>query len=91
MLRANLRDLGTETGEHYADILLSLYQRQLKELHQEQEADQAVAETVQKAPQAGTPDQEVAQAQAEAVQKTATPDTSGQQVGHANGGDTKER
>ncbi len=90
-LRANLRDLRTEAGEHYADILLSLYQRQLKELHQEQEADQAVAETVQKAPQAGTPDQEVAQAQAEAVQKTATPDTSGQQVGHANGGDTKER
>ncbi len=39
-LRANLRDLRTEAGEHYADILLSLYQRQLKELHQEQEADQ---------------------------------------------------
>jgi flagellin-specific chaperone FliS len=87
MLRANLRDLRTEAGEHYADILLSLYQRQLKELYEEQEADQAEAEAVQKAIQAGTPDQEVAQAQAEAVQKTATPDTSGQQVGHANGGE----
>jgi hypothetical protein len=43
MLRANLRDLRTEAGEHYADILLSLYQRQLKELHEEQEADRAVA------------------------------------------------
>ncbi len=30
MLRANLRDLRTEAGEHYADILLNLYQRQLK-------------------------------------------------------------
>ncbi len=87
MLRANLRDLKTEAGEHYADILLSLYQRQLKELHEEQEADQAEAETIQKAIQAGTPDREVAQAQAEVVQKTATPDTSGQQVGHANGGE----
>ncbi len=47
MLRANLRDLKTEAGEHYADILLSLYQRQLKELHEEQEADRAEAEAVQ--------------------------------------------
>ncbi len=46
MLRANLRDLRTEAGEHYADILLSLYQRQLKELHEEQEADQVEAEAV---------------------------------------------
>ncbi len=76
MLRANLRDLRTEAGEHFADILLSLYQRQLRELHEEQEADQTVAETIQKAPQAGTSDQEVAQA-----------GTSGQQIGHANGGE----
>ncbi len=50
MLRANLRDLGTEAGEHYADIVLSLYQRQIEELHQEQEADQAVAETSRRRP-----------------------------------------
>ncbi len=53
MLRANLRDLKTEAGEHYADILLSLYQRQLKELHEEQEADRAEAEAVKEAAQAG--------------------------------------
>ncbi len=87
MLRANLRNLRTEAGEHYADVLLRLYQRQLKKLHEEQEADQAEAEAVRKAAQAGTPGQEVAQAKAEAVQKTATADTSGQQVGHANGGE----
>ena len=39
MLRANLPDLRTEPGEHYADVLLRLYRSQLKELHQEQEAD----------------------------------------------------
>ncbi len=59
MLRANLRDLRTEAGEHYADILLSLYQRQLKELHEEQEADQAEAEAVQKAAHASKSDQKV--------------------------------
>ncbi len=57
MLRANLRDLRTEAGEHYADILLSLYQRQLKELHEDQEADQAETEAAQKAAQAGKSDQ----------------------------------
>jgi hypothetical protein len=49
MLRANLRDLRTEAGEHYADILLSLYQRQLKELREEQEVDRAAAEAVRDA------------------------------------------
>ncbi len=39
MLRANLPDLQTESGEHYADILTALYKRQLKELHDEAEAD----------------------------------------------------
>ncbi len=39
MLRANLRDLRTEPGEHYADVLLRLYRSQLKELLEEQEAD----------------------------------------------------
>ncbi len=51
MLRANLRDLRTETGEHYADILLSLYLRQLKELHEEQEADRAEADRAQRSSQ----------------------------------------
>jgi DNA recombination protein Rad52 len=57
MLRANLRDLRTEAGEHFADILLSLYQRQLKELHEEQGVDQAEAEAAQKTAQAGKSDQ----------------------------------
>jgi len=39
MLRANLPDLKTEPGEHYADVLLRLYRCQLKELHEEREAD----------------------------------------------------
>ncbi len=39
MLRANLPDLQMESGEHYADILATLYKRQLKELHEEAEAD----------------------------------------------------
>ncbi len=39
MLRANLRDLRTEAGEHYADVLLRLYRSHLKELHEEQEAE----------------------------------------------------
>ncbi len=62
MLRANLRNLRTEAGEHYADILLSLYQRQLKELHEEQEADQAEAEAIKVAAQANKPDQQVGHA-----------------------------
>jgi hypothetical protein len=57
MLRANLPNLRTEAGEHYGDILLSLYQRQLKELHEDQEADQAEREAIQKAAQAGKSDQ----------------------------------
>ena len=62
MLRANLRDLRTEAGEHYADILLSLYQRQLKELHEEAKADQVEAEAVKEAAQAGKSDQQVGHA-----------------------------
>ena len=57
MLRASLRDLRTQAGEHYADILLGLYQRQLRELHEEQEADQAETEGAQKSAQAGKSDQ----------------------------------
>ncbi len=59
MLRANLRDLRTEAGEHYADILLSLYQRQLKELHEEQEADKVEAEAIKLAIQTNKQDQPV--------------------------------
>ena len=59
MLRANLRDLRTESGEHYADILLSLYQRQLRELHEEQEVDQVETKAVERAGQAGISDQQL--------------------------------
>ncbi len=48
MLRANLPDLRTEAGEHYADVLLRLYRGQLKELHQEQEADLKASAAVQR-------------------------------------------
>ena len=66
MLRANLRDLRTEAGEHYADILLSLYKRQLKELHEEQEADRAEAEAALIAAAATGADQQAEQTEAEA-------------------------
>ena len=71
MLRANLRDLKTEAGEHYADILLGLYQRQLKELHEEQEADQSEAERLCVAIQAGRSDPCVGQANGSQVQQEA--------------------
>ncbi len=41
MLRANLPDLKTEAGEHYADILLNFYQRRLHELNNEKNTDRA--------------------------------------------------
>ena len=66
MLRANLRDLRTEAGEHYADILLSLYKRQLKVLHEEQEADRAEAEAALIAAEATGADQQAEQTEAEA-------------------------
>ncbi|MCH8998794.1 MAG: DUF968 domain-containing protein [Proteobacteria bacterium] len=71
MLRANLRDLRTEAGEHYADILLSLYQRQLKELHEEQEADRAEAEAVQIAAATARADQQADQPEAGALEGSA--------------------
>jgi DNA recombination protein Rad52 len=87
MLRANLCNLRTEAGEHYADILLSLYQRQLKELHEEQEADQTEAEAVKKAAEASTRDQEGAEAKAEAVQKAGAATKADQ---HANQAKSRE-
>ncbi len=69
MLRANLHDLRTEAGEHYADILLGLYQRQLKELHEEQEADRAEAEAVKEAAQAGKSDQQAGHVNSDEVQE----------------------
>ncbi len=48
MLRANLRDLRTQAGEHYADVLLHLYRSQLKELHEDQEADLETSAVVQR-------------------------------------------
>jgi DNA recombination protein Rad52 len=68
MLRANLRDLRTEVGEHYADILLGLYQRQLKEQREEQDVDQAEAETIQKAAAAARADQQADQAKVRALE-----------------------
>ncbi len=62
MLRANLRNLRTEAGEHYADVLLRLYRCRLKELHEEQEADQVEAEAIKVATQANKPDQQVGHA-----------------------------
>jgi hypothetical protein len=88
MLRANLRDLRTEAGEHYADILLSLYRRQLKELHEEQEADQAEAEAVQIAAAAAAAvgaDELVDQAKAEGFDAAAEAGTSDRSLGHENG------
>jgi hypothetical protein len=85
MLRANLRDLRTEAGEHYADILLSLYQRQLKELHEAQEADRAEAETVRIAAAAVGADELVDQAKAEGFDAAAEAGTSDRSLGHENG------
>ena len=51
MLRANLQDLRSEAGEHYADILTTLYKRQLKELHEEAEADRQKSVALQSAGQ----------------------------------------
>ncbi len=44
MLCANLPDLKTDAGEHYADILAALYKRQLKVLHEEAKTDQTQKE-----------------------------------------------
>ncbi len=85
MLRANLRDLRTEAGEHYADILLSLYQRQLKELHEEQEADRAEAEAVQIAAAAAGVDQQVDQTEAGALEGSAAANAPASRVDQGNG------
>ena len=76
MLRANLRDLRTEAGEHYADILLALYQRQLKELHEEQEADRIAAEAVREAAEARADQQvEIGRKERSAQASTSSPAT----------------
>ncbi len=85
MLRANLRDLRTEAGEHYADILLSLYQRQLKELHEEQEADRADAEAVQKAAAASRADERDDQTKAETLEGSAVANAPDSRVDQGNG------
>ncbi len=86
MLRANLRDLRTEAGEHYADILLSLYQRQLKELHEEQEADRAEAEAVQMAATTAGSDPQADQDEAGVLEGSATANEPDRPVGQVNGG-----
>ena len=39
MLRRNLPELKSEPGEHYADILTTLYKRCLREIHEAAEAE----------------------------------------------------
>jgi DNA recombination protein Rad52 len=90
MLRANLRDLRTEAGEHYADILLSLYQRQLKELHEEQAADQAGGASVQQAAAAARADQQTDQAEADRAERSGQARRSDRRVGHANGSQVQQ-
>ncbi len=85
MLRANLRDLKTEAGEHYADILLSLYQRQLRELHEEEKADQVEAKAVQIAAAATGADQQADQAEAGAREGTAVANAPASPVDQGNG------
>jgi DNA recombination protein Rad52 len=85
MLRANLRDLKTEAGEHYANILCSLYQRQLKELHEEQEADRAEAGAVKEAAVAGGLARQADQAGAEALEGPAAANTPASRVDQGSG------
>jgi hypothetical protein len=74
MLRANLRDLRTEAGEHYAHILLSLYKGQLRELREEQGADQVEAGAVREVATAARADQQTDQAKAGAREVSAAAD-----------------
>ncbi len=85
MLRANLLDLRTEAGEHYADILLSLYQRQLTELHEEQEADRAEAEAVREVAAAAKADRQAGQAEVGREEKSAQAGTSNPSADRGNG------
>ena len=91
MLRVNLRDLRTEAGEHYADILLSLYQRQLKELHEEQETDRAEAEAVQIAAAAAGADEQTGLAKAEELHGAAQAGKLAPCVGHGNGSQIQQK
>jgi DNA recombination protein Rad52 len=97
MLRANLRDLRTEAGEHYADILLGLYQRQLKELHEEQLADQAkakavqiAAEAVQTPAQAGASNRQVGRTKAKGLDAVEQGARSDRSASHANGSQVQQ-
>ncbi len=85
MLRADLRDLKTEAGEHYADILLSLYRRQLKESHAEQEIDRAEAEAVQIAAAAARVDPQADQAETGELEISAAADAPASRVDQGNG------
>ncbi len=90
MLRANLPDLRTEPGEHYADVLLRLYRSHLKELHEEQEADQAEAEAIQKAAAAARADQQVDQAKVGELEGATQARKSDPCVGHGNGSQVQD-
>jgi hypothetical protein len=85
MLRGNLRDLRSDAGEHYADILLSLYQRQLRELHEEQEVDRDEAEAVRIAATAVGAGVPADQAEAEGYDAAAEASKSDWSLGHENG------
>ncbi len=90
MLRANLRDLRTEAGEHYADVLLRLYRSQLKELRQEQEADletTAAAQRDQEARQEKKRVRQVAGQAGNGAVAAARPDDAGQPKVPAKGHD----
>ncbi len=90
MLRANLPDLRTGPGEHFADVLLRLYRSQLKELHQEQEADlevTAVAQRDQEARQEEGRARQVAGQAGNGAVAAARPDIAGQSKVPAKGHD----
>jgi len=88
MLRANLPDLRTGPGEDFADVLLRLYRSQLKELHQEQEADlevTAVAQRDQEARQEEGRARQVAGQAGNGAAAAARPDDAGQSKVAAKG------
>jgi DNA recombination protein Rad52 len=88
MLRANLPDLRTEPGEHFADVLLRLYRSQLKELHQEQEADLGTTVPAQRSQEARQEKKRVRQVAGQAGNEAvaaARPDDAGQSKVAAKG------
>jgi DNA recombination protein Rad52 len=70
MLRRNLPDLKTGKGEHYADILISLYKQQMRLVSEEQKAhEQKAAELASRRFEAGGQNQAAASASEAQVNK----------------------